>query len=262
VLLPQERSEPGGAGYPAGVPPKADAAPSGTALAGGRGLRALITRWGPDVFLVRSLLASAWLAASVYCALLAVRARVSGDSPWPVLGAGALLLVALTLPHVPRAPARSIACALLGGAALAALTVLSRPYDPLVFGLYSLALVLAALVLNGRDTAAITAHYFVYYVLYNVLIADPTSASLHWESAAATLLVFAGIALAVWSLVAGQRWLRASRQVVEAANVQLEASLAREQRFVGDAAHQLRTPLAILRASAAAPLPRSRSPTR
>ena len=31
-------------------------------------------------------------------------------------------------------------------------------------------------VLNGRDTAAITANYFLYYVLYNVLIAGPTSA--------------------------------------------------------------------------------------
>src|SRR5262249_39129999 len=173
-----------------------------------------VRRWGRAVCLVRSLLAATLLAASTYCALLALRAMSRGESPLVTVAASVLLLGALVGAH--RLPRRDLPLALLAGAALPALTIVERPYDPMVFGLYCLALVLAALVLNGPEIVGITAHYFLYYALFNVLIADPALAPLHWESLLAALLVFAGISMAVWSLVAGQRWLRASRTAIQA----------------------------------------------
>jgi signal transduction histidine kinase len=212
-------------------------------------LDALLARWGAELFLDRALHGGTWAAMLTYTLVLGLRASARGESPLPTLGAGGLLLAALTWLDMARAPRRRLACALLAGAALAALTVANPAYDPMVLGEYCLSVVLAALALGAAQTAAVTLHCFLYYALFNVLIAPPSQAGLHWEALLGTLLVFACIALAVWSLAAGQRWLRASRLAVEQVNAQLATTLAREQRFVADVAHQLRTPLAILRAS-------------
>lgn len=206
---------------------------------------------GGDPRLDRALLGGTWLAMAGGTVLLGVRAAARDEPAVPTMAVGALLLASLTWAQYTRAPQRALALALLAGAALAALTVLNPPYDPMVLGQYCLALMLAALVLGAREMAAITLHYFVYYALFNVLVAPPSQAGFHWEALLATLLVFSGIALGAWTLAAGQRWLRASRRAVEAANAQLAAALEREQRFLADVAHQLRTPLAIARTSIA-----------
>jgi signal transduction histidine kinase len=209
----------------------------------------LVARWGTEQVLDRALLGGTAAAMVLATALLGLRAAIRGESPLPTLAAGAVLVGALLAASGHCPPRRALALTLLAGAALAALTVVNPAYDAMVLGQYCLALVLVALVLGATYTAALTLHYFLYYALFNVLVAPPNLAGLHWEALLGTWLVFAGIALAVWSLAAGQRWLRASRLATEQANAQLAATLSREQRFVADVAHQLRTPLAILRAS-------------
>jgi signal transduction histidine kinase len=209
----------------------------------------LAARWGTELVLDRALLGGTTAALVLDTLILGLRAAARGESPLATLAAGALLLGALAGATVYRTPRRAMTYALLAGAALAALTVANPAYDPMVFGQYCLALVLVALVLTAGQMAAIAVHYFLYYALFNALVTPLGDHGLHWEVLIGTLLVFIGITLAVWSLAAGQRRLRDSRLAVEQANSRLAATLDREQRFVADVAHQLRTPLAILRAS-------------
>lgn len=182
----------------------------------------------------RTLLACLATVAALGAGLCIVRAlRADGPVLWP-LAAMLLWLALMAAVVVGQHPSTRLAPALLAGGPLLGLGWSGAAGELLLLGLLSASVVVGGALCDGYAMLLLAGWYALLYVL--VALHHGTVHASPWDDTAAPLVALAAVALSTWGV----------RRVWAAGEA---AGSAQEPGLRGQLAHQLRTPLSVLRAT-------------